>query len=234
MRYVVGVDGGGTKTTAAVVSEQLGPVGSATTGPANHRSVGIEAAGMNIAEAIAGALRAAAVSLSDVAAICLCLAGFDTDLDLPVPHRAVRILGYDGVALFENDVVGAWAGAFDGDSLLRIAAQVLLSDSWLALIIDAFENVHLLKDFDQEMVLRERRGDVVRSPRVRRDGRGRAAGRAARVLLQLQNDEVAKAGLQESPAGRQPRDSPAHDHDGGSFPALVGRQRGRKLAQPMP
>jgi N-acetylglucosamine kinase-like BadF-type ATPase len=111
MRYVVGVDGGGTKTTAALVSEQLESAGSATTGPANHRSVGVEAASANIAHAIAEALRAAAVSLSDVAAICLCLAGFDTDLDLPVPQRAIRILGYDGVALWENDVVGAWAGA---------------------------------------------------------------------------------------------------------------------------
>ncbi len=111
MRYVVGVDGGGTKTTAAVIGDDLGVVGSATTGPANHRSVGIEAASANIANAIADALRAASVSSNDVAAMCLCLAGFDTDLDLPVPQRAMRLLGYNGTALFENDVVGAWAGA---------------------------------------------------------------------------------------------------------------------------
>jgi len=108
---MVGVDGGGTKTTAVVIGEDLGSVGSATSGPANHRSVGMEAASANIATAITEALRVASVALSDVAAICLCLAGFDTDLDLPVTQRAVGWLGYHGAALFENDAVGAWAGA---------------------------------------------------------------------------------------------------------------------------
>ena len=111
MRYVIGVDGGGTKTTAAVVGDELGPVGQATTGPANHRSVGVETAGSNIAAAIRDALHAGDVALSDVAAVCLCLSGFDTDLDLPVPQRAMRALGYEGPTIMENDVVGAWAGA---------------------------------------------------------------------------------------------------------------------------
>jgi N-acetylglucosamine kinase-like BadF-type ATPase len=44
-------------------------------------------------------------------ALGLCLAGFDTDLDLPVPNNALHFLGYQGVAVLENDVVGAWAGA---------------------------------------------------------------------------------------------------------------------------
>jgi N-acetylglucosamine kinase-like BadF-type ATPase len=111
MQYVVGVDGGGTKTTATVVGEDLRSVSAATGGPANHRSVGIEPASENIANAVSAALRDGGVSLSDVAAICMCLAGFDTDLDLPVPQRALRHLGYGGVAIMENDVVGAWAGA---------------------------------------------------------------------------------------------------------------------------
>lgn len=111
MQYVVGIDGGGTKTTAAVVGEDLGLVGSATTGPANGRSVGMDTAGANIAEAVESALHQAGIGLSSVGAMCMCLAGFDTDLDLPVPQRAVRLLGFQGAAIMENDVVGAWAGA---------------------------------------------------------------------------------------------------------------------------
>jgi len=111
MQYVVGVDGGGTKTTATVVGEDLGEVAGATTGPANHRSVGVESASANIAEAIQQAVLEADVALESIAGMCLCLAGFDTDLDLPVPQRAIRQLDYKGVAIFENDVVGAWAGA---------------------------------------------------------------------------------------------------------------------------
>lgn len=122
MQYVVGVDGGGTKTTAAVVGEDLGPVASATTGPANQRSVGMETASANIAVAIQDAVRAADIPLESVAGICMCLAGFDTDLDLPVPHRAMRLLGYNGITIMENDVVGAWAGATGGNPGLVVIA----------------------------------------------------------------------------------------------------------------
>jgi N-acetylglucosamine kinase-like BadF-type ATPase len=111
MRYVIGVDGGGTKTNVAIFGENVGVVGAATSGPANQRSVGMEAASTNIAHAINGALLAANLPLAQIAAMTMCLAGFDTDLDLPVPQRAARTLGYTGPIIVENDVVGAWAGA---------------------------------------------------------------------------------------------------------------------------
>ena len=122
MDYVIGIDGGGTKTTAAVVGGDLGLAGSATTGPANHRSVGMEAAGANIANAVHAALCSADVTLDKVRAICLCLAGFDTDFDLPVPQRAMRLLDYNGVTIMENDVVGAWAGATEASPGIVIIA----------------------------------------------------------------------------------------------------------------
>ncbi len=111
MRYDIGVDGGGTKTTAAVYAEGQSVLASATRGPANYRSVGMHEASANIAAAIRAALDAAGHSLDDMAAISLCLAGFDTELDLDVPHQAMSELGYEGAVIIENDVVGAWAGA---------------------------------------------------------------------------------------------------------------------------
>jgi len=115
MRYVVGVDGGGSKTTAAVVGEDRRAVATDTAGPANARSVGLEPASANIAGAIRAALKDAGIGLDELAGICMSLAGFDTDLDLPVPQQAVRLLGFAGPAIFENDVVGAWAGATSGE-----------------------------------------------------------------------------------------------------------------------
>lgn len=111
MRYVIGVDGGGTKTNVVVFGESVGVIGAAHSGPANQRSVGMDAASANIAQAINSALQTASVSLTQIAAITMCLAGFDTDLDLPVPQRAARSLGFTGPIIIENDVVGAWAGA---------------------------------------------------------------------------------------------------------------------------
>jgi len=122
MRYVVGVDGGGTKTAAAVVGEDGRPLASGSAGPSNHRSVGMAPASANIADAVTAALDAAGIRLDQLTGICMCLAGFDTDLDLPVPQRAIRILAYDGPAIFENDVIGAWAGATEaGPGLVVIA-----------------------------------------------------------------------------------------------------------------
>lgn len=111
MRYVVGIDGGGTKTTAAVVGDDGKLVASATSGPSNRRSVGMESASANIAEAVTEATKKAGVSLDALSGMCMGLAGFDTDLDLSVPQRTLRILNFTGPAIFENDVVGAWAGA---------------------------------------------------------------------------------------------------------------------------
>jgi N-acetylglucosamine kinase-like BadF-type ATPase len=115
MRFVVGIDGGGTKTTAAVVSENSALVATATSGPSNRRSVGMEPASANIAEAVTEALQNAGVALDRLAGVCMCLAGFDTDLDLSVPQRALRILDFDGPAIIENDVIGAWAGATEAN-----------------------------------------------------------------------------------------------------------------------
>src|SRR6478609_9247746 len=74
MRYVVGVDGGGTKTKAAVYGEEIGVVGDAETGPANYRSVGMESASTNIAQAISAAMHIADVEMSSLAGICMCIA----------------------------------------------------------------------------------------------------------------------------------------------------------------
>ena len=111
MRYVVGVDGGGTKTTAVVAAEDLRVMARTVIGSTNPRSVGQEVASANLASVIAESLEAARLPLEAVVGIGLCLAGFDTDLDLAVPNRALQLLDYSGVAVLENDVVGAWAGA---------------------------------------------------------------------------------------------------------------------------
>lgn len=114
MRCVIGVDGGGTKTTAAVVGDDLRVLGTGTSGPSNSRSADTEACGQNIADAVTRALCVANIALERIDAICMCLAGFDTELDLPVPQRAMTLLGYCGAMIVENDVVGAWASATDG------------------------------------------------------------------------------------------------------------------------
>ncbi len=114
MPYFAGIDGGGTKTSAALVDEAGRVAGTSVRGPANARSLGLEPAAENIAAAVRDALDAAGATLGDLAGICACLAGLDTELDLPVPRLALDRLGYSGPVILENDVVGAWAAVTEG------------------------------------------------------------------------------------------------------------------------
>ena len=111
MQYVIGVDGGGTKTRAVVTMEGNRVVGAGSAGASNDRSVSGAEASDHLVQAIRAALVSASVSLEDIAGICMCLSGFDTELDLPVPNRAIAELGFQGIVILENDVIGAWAGA---------------------------------------------------------------------------------------------------------------------------
>jgi N-acetylglucosamine kinase-like BadF-type ATPase len=73
----VGVDGGGTKTAAAVVDENLNLAGEGLAGPSNHLRVGIDEAVRNVEQAVAEALRAAGASPLDIAYTYCGIAGSD-------------------------------------------------------------------------------------------------------------------------------------------------------------
>lgn len=77
-RWVLGVDGGGTKTVAWLAeahSSEVSPRGLGEAGPGNPQSVGWTAALANIDRAISLAFQAAGIPRRRVAAICLALAG---------------------------------------------------------------------------------------------------------------------------------------------------------------
>ena len=54
-RIVLGIDGGGTKTQAAIVDEHGNLLGHGLGGPANYDAVGLQAAEDNIHRAVANA-----------------------------------------------------------------------------------------------------------------------------------------------------------------------------------
>lgn len=77
--WVLGVDGGGTKTVAWLATRTADesdlPVGVGFAGPGNPRAVGFDAAQASIAAAVIAAFKSAGVPGSTVAAACLGLAG---------------------------------------------------------------------------------------------------------------------------------------------------------------
>jgi glucosamine kinase len=106
-RYVLAIDGGATKTLAAVLDLDGRAVHVDESGPSNQDAVGAEAAGEALLESADRAMRRAGVHDEQLAAAVLAVAG--TDTGAIARHVAAR----NDAWIVVNDVVGAWATATD-------------------------------------------------------------------------------------------------------------------------
>jgi glucosamine kinase len=105
-RFLLGVDGGATKTLAAVLDTEHGEVHLGYGGPSNQDAVGVQAAGRALFEAADEALRGAGIADEQLDAAVLAVAG--TDTEAVVAHvREARSKEW----IVVGDVVGAWATA---------------------------------------------------------------------------------------------------------------------------
>ncbi len=90
MSWVLGIDGGGTKTTCVLMNDTGQVLGRGEAGSSNYQSVGIEAAFCSIQAAIAQAV--ASIDAVKVEAICLGLAGVARPADIQVVQGFVQQL----------------------------------------------------------------------------------------------------------------------------------------------
>lgn len=105
-RHVLAIDGGATKTLAAVLDLDRAVLHLGHAGPSNEDAVGARRAVKAVLDATDQALAAAAIAQEDLDAAVLAIAGTDT-------HSIDRHL-HDtrpGPWIVVNDVVGAWAAA---------------------------------------------------------------------------------------------------------------------------
>ncbi len=105
-RYLLGIDGGATKTLAAVLDLEQRAIHLAHAGPSNEDAVGSRAAVAALVDVAEEAMGRAGIAADELAAAVLAVAGTDTDA-IVRQVRAVR--GEDWIVV--NDVVGAWAAA---------------------------------------------------------------------------------------------------------------------------
>ena len=105
-RYVMGVDGGATKTLAAVLDLRSEALHLAHGGPSNEDAVGSKAAVQALLRAADEAIAGAGISRADLGAAVLAVAGTDT---AAVVAHVRAALTEDWIVV--NDVVGAWATA---------------------------------------------------------------------------------------------------------------------------
>jgi glucosamine kinase len=108
-RYVMGIDGGATKTVAVVLDLESHALHLAHRGPSNEDTVGAKLAVEALLEAADEAIERAGIAQEELGAAVLAVAGTDTD----AMAEHVRLARTDAWIVV-NDVVGAWATATGG------------------------------------------------------------------------------------------------------------------------
>lgn len=118
MQYFLGVDGGGSETRAAIISQTREVVGRGKAGASNHYAVGASIAAQNCAIAAGGAIEDAKRLVPGFEAANLTAWGFglagvrrQADADKMWPFLSEIC---EKPFILETDVVAAWAGAFGG------------------------------------------------------------------------------------------------------------------------
>ena len=93
MSYVLGIDGGGSKTVCVLMDDLCEVLGRGEAGPSNYQSIGIEATLQSIQSAIHNAVEIAIITNTvKIDAICLGLAGVGRATDIEVVKALVQDL----------------------------------------------------------------------------------------------------------------------------------------------
>jgi glucosamine kinase len=113
-RTFLGVDGGGTKTQAALCDENGRVLGAGLSGASGIDSVGAEAAAANIGAAITAARRQAGLEAAPCDGVFFGMAGVVSAADQAIVHDIARSLGLGGAVQVDHDIRIALAGGLSG------------------------------------------------------------------------------------------------------------------------
>jgi len=115
VRYVLGIDGGGTKTACVILDHRKNVIGQGRAASSNRNSVGDEVARAHVTRAIHDALAAANLQTSDIQAMCAGMAGVDRPLERSIIHGWFTEL-FPGIpVLIHNDALIALASGTGGE-----------------------------------------------------------------------------------------------------------------------
>lgn len=121
-KYILGIDGGGTKTHACIVDLDGNILATAANGGANWERIGITAVQMSLSEIIDAVCSKASISKEEIVDSTFALAGLDWEEDRNVLNPVVAALGLEGRCQLINDSFAAlFAGIPQGIGCVSIA-----------------------------------------------------------------------------------------------------------------
>lgn len=125
MTYVIGIDGGGTTTTALLATRDGTVVARGQGGPSNYRVVGAERAGASLGDAINAALRAApggSIPREHVEAVAAGLAGARMHEDRErLTGLMQTLLPASNVSIYDDGEVALAAATCGGEGIVVVA-----------------------------------------------------------------------------------------------------------------
>ena len=121
-----------------------------------------------------------------------CIAPRDPPLHFSVEFLKLLLV----VCAFTRVKIEAFVpAAFIKDTLFRIATEKLFADDRLAVLVFALDHAHLFEQRNKRGVLFHRRGNVMSAPRKRDRSIRTGARRAARSVLEFEENEIVKIGV---------------------------------------
>ncbi len=121
MRYVLGFDGGGTKTDCVLMDETRAVLSRGRSGPSNPARVGLDAAVASLMEAAEKALAASGKSAAEIASIHAGIAGVGSARAIPDLVRELQLKFPNSTVLINTDLSMVLAATQEIPSVVIIA-----------------------------------------------------------------------------------------------------------------
>lgn len=119
-RYIMGVDAGGTKTYAVITDHNGRKIGSGLSGEANHQTIGMERAYLNIKEAIDLALKDGGLDYHEIDFTQYGLAGADRPIDFQIIEPALKRIPLKRWDLVCDTMIGLRTGSRDNEGVALV------------------------------------------------------------------------------------------------------------------
>lgn len=122
MDYLIGIDGGGTKTKLKISDENGNAVCENIGGPANINSIGIDGVRNNLFNLIAASIKKLGISLNECSTICIGTAGVDRPADKKIIENIISGIGFSGKIIVTNDAeIALYGGLLRYDGIIIIS-----------------------------------------------------------------------------------------------------------------